>query len=149
MRFIRISERLGLFAMALGSVALLTGCHTSKSSQSHATVYSQPASGSGGASVGGSTGAYSASSKASDTSMQPADSSARLTPGEVSIPLYEEQIAVGTRVVESGSVRLRKQVTSETVNQPVQVPHETLVVDREAAPAGQASPKESSAASGT
>src|SRR5258705_10557114 len=114
MRFIRISKRLGLFAIALGSVALLTGCHTSKSS--HATVYSQP--------VGGSTGASSESSRASDTSTQSADSSARPTPGEVSIPLYEEQILVGTRVLESGAVRLRKQVTSKTLNQPVQVRHE-------------------------
>jgi stress response protein YsnF len=33
-------------------------------------------------------------------------------------------------MVESGSVRLRKQVTTETVNQPVQIRRETLVVDR-------------------
>jgi stress response protein YsnF len=73
-----------------------------------------------------------------------------MTIGEVSIPLYEEQIQVGTRVVEAGSVRLRKQVTSETVNQPVQVRHETLVIDREAAPQGQTTPKEpQSSGSGT
>ena len=35
-------------------------------------------------------------------------------------------------MVESGSVRLRKQVITETVNQPVQIRRETLVVDREA-----------------
>jgi stress response protein YsnF len=35
-------------------------------------------------------------------------------------------------MVESGSVRLRKQVTTETVNQPVQIRRETLIVDREA-----------------
>jgi stress response protein YsnF len=40
-------------------------------------------------------------------------------------------------MVESGSVRLRKQVTTETVNQPVQIRRETLVVDRIAGTGGQ------------
>jgi len=40
-------------------------------------------------------------------------------------------------MVESGSVRLRKQVTTETVNQPVQIRRETLVVDREAGTGSQ------------
>jgi uncharacterized protein (TIGR02271 family) len=117
------------FAMALGSTVLVTGCHSTKSSQ--ATVYSQPAGGTGS----GTSSALSGSSASSGTSTQ-------LMQGELSIPLYEEQIQVGTRVVETGAVRLRKQVTSETVNQPVQVRHETLVVDREAAPPGQAPLKE-------
>ena len=63
-----------------------------------------------------------------------------MSQGEISIPLYEEQLAVGTRTVESGSVRLRKQVTTETVNHPVQIRRETLVVEREgAASVGEAS----------
>ena len=41
-------------------------------------------------------------------------------------------------MVESGSVRLRKQVTTETVNQPVQIRRETLVVDREPGTGSQA-----------
>ncbi len=40
-------------------------------------------------------------------------------------------------MVESGSVRLRKQVTTETVNQPVQIRRETLVVDRQAGTGSQ------------
>jgi stress response protein YsnF len=45
--------------------------------------------------------------------------------------LYEEQIVVGTRQTESGGVRLRKDVTTETVNQPVQIRRETIVIDRQ------------------
>jgi len=52
----------------------------------------------------------------------------------VVIPLHEEQVQVGKRTVESGTVRLRKEITTETINQPVQVRRETIVVDRE--PAG-------------
>jgi stress response protein YsnF len=40
-------------------------------------------------------------------------------------------------MVESGSVRLRKQITTETVNQPVQIRRETLVVDRVAGTGSQ------------
>jgi stress response protein YsnF len=40
-------------------------------------------------------------------------------------------------MVETGSVRLRKQVTTETVNQPVQIRRETLVVDRVAGTGSQ------------
>jgi len=49
-------------------------------------------------------------------------------------------------MVESGSVRLRKQVTTETVNQPVQIRRETLVVDREAGTGSQAASSPGTAA---
>src|SRR3982750_4609803 len=52
----------------------------------------------------------------------------------VVIPLYQESINVGKREVDAGTVRLRKVVTTETVNQPVQIRRESLVIDRE--PAG-------------
>jgi len=52
------------------------------------------------------------------------------------IPLYQETINVGKREISEGAVRLRKVVKSETVNQPVQLRHEELVIDR--VPAGQA-----------
>ena len=47
------------------------------------------------------------------------------------IPLHEEQVQVGKRTVEAGTIRLRKQITTETVNQPVEIRKETIVVDRE------------------
>lgn len=53
--------------------------------------------------------------------------------GNVVIPLYEETINVGKREVETGAVRLRKVVRTETVNQPVQLRHEEVVIDREPA----------------
>ena len=49
---------------------------------------------------------------------------------QIEIPLYEEQLQVGTRQVDAGSVRLRKQVTTEMVSKPVEVRRETLTVDR-------------------
>jgi Domain of unknown function (DUF2382) len=59
----------------------------------------------------------------------------------VVIPLHEEQVQVGKRTVETGTIRLRKQITTETINQPVQIRKETIVVDRE--PAGGTSTSQS------
>ena len=50
---------------------------------------------------------------------------------ETVIPLYEEQIKVGKRTVDAGQVTIRKVVTTETVNQPVQLRHESLVIQHE------------------
>src|SRR5689334_863121 len=50
------------------------------------------------------------------------------------IPLYEESLAVGKRQVDQGSVRVKKIVKTETVNQPIQLRRETVVIERE--PAG-------------
>jgi len=47
------------------------------------------------------------------------------------VPLFEEKVNVGKREVESGSVRLRKVVKTETINQPIELRHEELVIDRE------------------
>jgi uncharacterized protein (TIGR02271 family) len=128
MRVIQITKRLAGFALALWCAALVAGCHSAKSSEP--TPYSP-----------GPSGSTSDSSSAQSTT---ASSS-----GEVSIPLYEEQIAVGTRTIESGSVRLRKLVTTETVNHPVQIRRETLVIERESGagtngkePAGTSTPFE-------
>jgi uncharacterized protein (TIGR02271 family) len=52
------------------------------------------------------------------------------------VPLREEQVKVGKREVEYGSVRLRKVVRTETVNQPVTLQREEIVVER--VPANQA-----------
>jgi uncharacterized protein (TIGR02271 family) len=124
MRFISMSKRLVGFLLVLSAIALVAGCHSTKSEP---TWYSQ-------SSMGATTGTTSSESA---TQFPPASSS-ETTQGQVSVPLYEEQLIVGTRAVESGGVRLRKEVTTETVNQPVQIRRETLVVDREAASGGQA-----------
>jgi uncharacterized protein (TIGR02271 family) len=47
------------------------------------------------------------------------------------VPLYEEKINVGKREVETGSVRLRKVVKTETINQPIELRHEEIIVERQ------------------
>jgi len=47
------------------------------------------------------------------------------------VPLYQENVNVGKREVDSGSVRLRKIVKTETVNQPIELRHEEVVIDRD------------------
>jgi len=75
---------------------------------------------------------------------QPAPSGAAETKTEVKtgeetvIPLYQESMAVGTRQVEQGQVKLKKVVTTETVNQPVQLRRETVTIERQPA-SGQSS----------
>lgn len=46
------------------------------------------------------------------------------------VPLYQESINVGKRQVEAGAVRLRKVVKTETVNQPVELRREEVVIER-------------------
>jgi len=60
------------------------------------------------------------------------------TTGNTVIPLYQESIKVGKREVETGTVRVRKIVKTETVNTPVELRHEEVVIDRQ--PSSQAQP---------
>jgi len=48
----------------------------------------------------------------------------------VRVPITEEQVKVGKREVEAGSVRIRKEVHTETVNTPVQLRREEVIVER-------------------
>jgi len=54
---------------------------------------------------------------------------------QVVVPLYEENVKVGKREVDAGGVRIRKHVTTESVDQPLELRQETLSIDR--LPAGQ------------
>src|SRR5215469_7024735 len=58
------------------------------------------------------------------------------TSGTQTIPLYKEQVNVGARQVEDGAVTIRKIVKTETVNQPVTLQKETLVIDRQPSSTG-------------
>ena len=49
---------------------------------------------------------------------------------EASMQLSEEQLTVGKREVEAGGVRLRKIVRTETVNRPVELRREEIVIER-------------------
>ena len=49
------------------------------------------------------------------------------------MPLSEEEVKVGKRTVGAGEVKLHKTVTTETVNVPVELKREDIVVERVAA----------------
>jgi uncharacterized protein (TIGR02271 family) len=78
--------------------------------------------------------AQTTASKPSGTSMTEARREARGTE-EASLRLAEEQLRIGKREVEAGGVRLRKVVRTETVNQPVELRREEIVIER--VPSGQ------------
>lgn len=81
--------------------------------------------------------AYSTTTyEASGAEAQPAMQAQQATGNEVSIPLYEERVNVGKQEIPS-QVQIRKYTTTETVNVPVELRHEHVVVER--APAGAAS----------
>jgi len=55
---------------------------------------------------------------------------------EARVQLSQEEVKVGKRQVEYGGVRLRKIIRTETVNQPVELTREEIVIER--VPAGEA-----------
>jgi uncharacterized protein (TIGR02271 family) len=52
------------------------------------------------------------------------------TTDERNIQLKEEEVKLGKREVEAGGVRLRKVIRTETINQPVELKREELVIER-------------------
>lgn len=99
------SRNLTFAFAALASLALAGGCCTkSKTTASYtplpATAYTEPAP-------------------------QPAP----VETGTV-VPLYTESVNVQKREVDAGSVRIKKIVRTETVNQPVELRHEEIVIER-------------------
>lgn len=94
----------------------------------------------------GTGGSYSSTSTAppyNENAAAPAPQPALAPSGAVSgtqtIPLYKEQVNVGAQQVNDGTVTIRKVVKTETVNQPVTLRKETLVIDRQAS-SGQEQP---------
>lgn len=59
----------------------------------------------------------------------------------VVIQLHQETAQVGKRTVPAGQVTIHKRVTTETVQQPIELRTETVTIDRE--PAGAAAPAQS------
>ena len=125
-----------LVLSALSVAALTSGCAHSKpqyytsttvpeTTTTTTTTSAQPYSGSSGSAT---------EAQASPAPTQTA--AATSESGSTVVPLYQESIKVGTREVEGGSVRLKKVVTTETVNQPVQIRRERLVIDRDTGGAG-------------
>src|SRR5918999_521110 len=65
-----------------------------------------------------------------------------MTREEANIKLSEEQVKVGKREVSAGGVRLRKIVRTETVQQPIELKREEIVIER--VPASGTQPAETS-----
>lgn len=85
---------------------------------------------------GGGTAYYSnyettpAPAQTTTTEAKPAETASS---GSVTIPLYEENVTVGKREVDAGTVTIKKVVKTETVNQPVELRRETISIDRQPA----------------
>ena len=109
---------------ALSCAALLAGC---ASSDTDRTMYSQSYVPASDMEATTSATVETDMDAVGGTSIE----SGEIQSDQVVIPLHEERVQVGKRVVESGAVRLRKQVTTETINQPVEIRRETLVIDRQ------------------
>jgi uncharacterized protein (TIGR02271 family) len=108
-------------SLACSGLAMVAGCCTRSSGQ--ARYWSRP--GPAYASTGSTT------SQQYEQPAQTEQYQQTQTGNNVVIPLYEETVNVGKREIEAGAVRLRKVVRTETVNQPVQLRHEEVVIDRE------------------
>ena len=87
---------------------------------------------------GGKGGSYSSAppySESTTTTATTQTTSSAQPSGETSgtqtIPLYKEQVNVGAQQVNDGMVTIKKIVKTETVNQPVTLKKETLVIDRQ------------------
>ncbi len=103
-------------------IALISGCCTHHGGGGEAAYYS------------GYEGSANTASKSKTSEAQPAETAA--TGSEVVIPLYQENVAVGKRDVDAGTVHIKKVVKTETVNQPVELRRESISIERE--PAGSA-----------
>jgi uncharacterized protein (TIGR02271 family) len=81
---------------------------------------------------GGTEQPYAAEHPVSETrvSAQPREMAGEST---IEVPLSEEEVKVGKRTVGAGEVKLHKTVTTETVNVPVELKREDIVVERVAA----------------
>lgn len=95
--------------------------------------------------------AYEANSELTDQVAREVNSYYRINPSrpspaqtgsrqeEARIQLSEEELKVGKRQVEAGGVRLRKVIRTQTVNQPVELRREEIVIERVPGQPGQKS----------
>jgi uncharacterized protein (TIGR02271 family) len=115
-----INRHLTFASVAFAGIVLASGCCTKHTSQS--AYYSSTPQSSGG------------SANTQEYTAQPASSDISTTSGDNTvIPLYKESVNVGKREVDAGSVTVKKIVKTETINQPVELRHEEIVVERQPA----------------
>lgn len=127
-------------ALACTTGLLLTACATHDNDYDYSYSSSQRSSidEASGAQYGWQSGTQTRSQQQQyGTSQQNSEQSYSSHQGEVQsgtelvIPLHEERLNVGKRTVDAGTVTIRKIVTTEQVNQPIELRKETLVIDRE------------------
>jgi uncharacterized protein (TIGR02271 family) len=108
--------------------SLLAGCASEHRGGSGYNYYSSTTRTSdyGGQSAGASASAQSSDQNSSSQNISGSDQT-------TTIPLFKEELRVGKRTVEAGSVRLQKTVKTETVNQPIELREEIVTVDRQPA----------------
>ncbi len=126
--------------IACSAGLLFTACATDRETSYSSTSTSEGYSGGTTADINESSGSEwqqgsTRSQHSSNTQYSGGQSSSQdsqqVSGNEVIIPLHEERLNVGKRTVDAGTVTIRKVVTSETVNQPIELRRETLVIDRE------------------
>lgn len=116
-------SHVALAAVVATSFTLAGGCCSGRGGSS---VYSETPKGYGGTA--------SSDYSTSQTTAQTSDTTQmNLSGTNAVIPLYKESLAVGKREVDAGSVRVKKVVKTEIVNQPVELRHEEIVIERQPA----------------
>ena len=133
----KIRDAKYLFPIGLSCAALLAGCYSPDRTDStyyRSTSYTPSSSYTQDSEVASTDAELQVQSQgATGSQTQQTTGSGEIQTERMVIPLHEEQVQVGKRTVETGTIRLRKQITTETVNQPVQIRKETVVVEREPA----------------
>jgi uncharacterized protein (TIGR02271 family) len=140
----KITHAIKSTALLSAAGLALTACssmHTSSSRSNYSSSYGSVSESSGANASGewkrgagsqqyqaSASSDYSASSEAQSEAS--ADQSSATGREEIRIPLHAETVQVGKRTVDAGQVVIRKVVTTERVNQPVELRRETLVIDR-------------------
>ena len=133
--------RKAMAGISLSCAALLAGCYSPDRETSSGYYQSSSYTQDSGLASTDTSQTYTEPQGATGNQTQQTTGTGEIQSERVVIPLHEEQVQVGKRTVESGTIRLRKEITTETINQPVQIRRETIVVDRE--PAGGTSTNQS------
>lgn len=123
MKSLLTKSHVTLAAVAAASFTLATGCCSSKRGTGTAYYSAQPRG------YGGTATTTEYSTSQSTTMNQPSEINVSGETNTV-IPLYKETLAVGKRDVDAGSVRVKKVVKTETVNQPIELRHEEVEIQR-------------------
>jgi len=124
-------------------IALAGGCASHKTETTYretpAPVYSAVTTSAGGTGTYASSSGYTSSAGGTAEAQQSSAGHEEGTTNLV-VPLYKESIVVGKRQVDAGSIRLKKTVKTETVNQPFELRREEIVIEKDTtgqAPQGQ------------